>query len=115
MQQAFVGADQRRAREPAARCLFAQHIAQRHQCHALVVGHKVFNDAKSLCIWLTRCGVVKRVHETVLASRTDCFKPSQVGYRLVRVEHAGHDAGIRSNDMLACRHTLERQPRHAKR
>ena len=67
VQQCVVRGHQRRLCKPALRRLAAQHIAQRHQRHALVVGHVVLHHAEFLKVRLARGGKVNCVHESILA------------------------------------------------
>ena len=79
MQKRVISRHQRRLPKPALRCLSTQHITQRHQGHALVVCHVVFNNAERLGMRLACSGKVNGIHEAVLSSSIEQFHAAQVG------------------------------------
>ena len=101
--------------EPAPGCIKAQHIAQRHQRHALVVRHKGLDDAEGLPFGLARGGEVERFEHAQFASPAQRFEPPQIGHRRCRFKQRGQHSGVRRHHAVGQRRAPHRQTRNAKR
>ncbi|MNU73210.1 hypothetical protein D3C71_626880 [compost metagenome] len=113
VQQRLVRLHQRGAAEPAARRVVAQHVAQRHQRHALVVRHEVAHHGEVLALGLARGGEVDRVVKTELAARAERFEQLEVAHRRFGRERRGHQAGVGRHHAVGRRRAPQRQARHA--
>ena len=114
MQQALVGLHQRRLRKPASRRLIAQDIAQRHQRHALVMRHVVFNHGKGFRMTLAGGREIHCVHEAIFAAAAKAFQVAQIGNGIAWCQHGGHDRRVGCHNVLASRRAAQGQPWHAK-
>ena len=118
MQQGLVRPHQRVAAEPAPRCVGAQHVAQRHQRHALVVRHEGFHNAERLGARLFRLacdGEVQGLVKPEFAARAQFFQALQVAHGAARIEQCGQQGGVRRDHAVGVRRAPQRQPRHAER
>ena len=114
VQQRHMGFDQRRAGKPAPRRVVAQHVAQRHQRHALVVRHEVAHDAERLAFRLPRHGEIDRVEEAAVAARTERFEQAQVSHRIGRRHQRRHRARIGRDHAVGRWRAAQGQARHTK-
>ena len=113
MQEHLVGGHQRCLGKPALRCLPAQHIAQRHQRHALMVRHVVFNNAEFFSMRLACSAKVNRIHEAIVAAASQQLQAAQVGNGCLWRKHSGHEGGVGRYHFVTGRRTAQRQARHA--
>ena len=114
VQQGFMRGHLRLGAKPAPGCVIAQHVAQRHQRHALVVGHEGLNDVVGLLFRLTRQREVQRFKQAQVTARAQFFKPHQVGDGRCGLEQCGQHGGIRGNHPIGQRGAPQRQAWHAK-
>ena len=108
---------------PAARQALQQHIGQRNQGHALVVGHEgadqgVFIGAGGFaagCIGLARRGVVQRFDEAPAAARAQHLQRAQIGRGRLGFQHGGQGTGIGRHHTFVGWCAAQGQARHALR
>ena len=112
VQQRLVRLHQRRGAEPAARRLAAQHVAQRHQRHALVVRHEVAHHAEVLALGLARGGEIDGVEEAELAACAERFQQAQIASGCGRQQLRRQHARVGRDHTVGRRCAAQREPRH---
>ena len=86
---------------PALRHAAHEHIGQRHDSHALVVGHVSADQREFLAMGLAFGREVQRLVKAVAAARRQCSQRAKVVAGRTCVHQCGQRRGIRGNHQLA--------------
>ncbi len=100
---------------PALRHAPTQHVGQRHDGHALVVGHVGAHRRAGAALRLARGGEIERLDEPV---STACREAGEVAHVLAgqaRIDQRGQRGGVGRDHLLGQRRAAQRQPGHALR
>ena len=115
MQQRRDGAHARVRHEPAAHHAVQQHVGQRYQRHALVVGHEGGDAAHAAAGLLARGGEIQRLDKAVAVASATPRQAQQVAPRGDRFDLRRQQRGVRRNHAFGRRRAAQRQPRCALR
>ena len=125
LQQRCHGGQPRIGHGPMPGQAVQQHIGQRHQRHALVVGHEGADECVRMAAvrgggvggaaGLAAGGVVQRFDEAPGAACTQRLQPAQVGHGGARRDQRRQRGGVRGDHALVGRRAAQRQARHALR
>ena len=86
---------------PALRHATQEHIGQRHDGHALVVGHVGADQREPLAMGLAFGREVQRLAKTIASARRQRGQPAEVVAGRARIHLGGQRRGIRGNHQLA--------------
>ena len=92
-----------------------QQVGQRHQAHALVVGHEGGHRSEAVATGLPRGGEIQCLDETVTPARAEPGQYCQVGGGAARCDQQGQRGGVGRDHQLVEWRASQRQPRHALR
>ena len=115
LQQRCYRRQTRVAHAPAPWRAVQQHIGQRDDGHALVVGHHGVDRRAAAAAGLALGGEVDRFDETHRAARMQGLQPAQVGHSGAGLEHRRQRAGVGRHHQFVGRGTAQCQSRHALR
>ena len=119
VQQRDGGLDVRVGHAPALRHAVQQHVGQRHQRHALVVGHEGLDAdqrrALHLAAALARGREVQRLEKTQPAARAKALECRQVQAGVVRCDLGRQRSGVGRDHQLVGRCAAQCQSRHTLR
>ncbi|MNV10956.1 hypothetical protein D3C71_1015020 [compost metagenome] len=115
LQQRQHGFDAGMRRAPALRNATQQHVGQRHDGHALVVGHVGADQREPLAMGLAFGREVQRLVKAVAPPRRQCGQRSEVGAGCAGIHLGGQRRGIGGNHQLAHGRAAQGQAGHALR
>ncbi len=115
VQQRRDGFQMRIGHAPALGHAIEQHIGQRHDAHALVVGHEGVDRRERAALGLARRCEVERLDEAVAPARRELLQSMQILRGLVRGDLRGQHRGVGRDHEFVCRRAAQRQAWHALR
>ncbi len=92
-----------------------QGIGQRHNAHALVVGHEGVHQRERFVAGLPCRCEIHRFNEAIVAARAHGFKHTKIERSAVRRHLRCQRGGVGRDDEFVVRRAPQRQPRHALR
>ena len=113
VQQGGDGLDGRIGHAPALGRAAQQHIGQRDDAHAMVVGHEGAHHGEALGPCLARGCEVQRFRKAVARAGAQLLQRGEVGRGTGRVDLRGQRGGIRGHHQFVRGRAAQRQPRHA--